>query len=151
MGQIVKRKTRQREEVRGALDRIDGFVRAQDLHAALHNAGSGIGLTTVYRALGDLEEEGLADSLRGADGVSRYHPCHTQGRRHHHLICRACGRTVEAEMAETERTIRRAAADHGFTDPSPILEVFALCAACSIAAADSDEKSRRKEVGRLQE
>jgi Fur family ferric uptake transcriptional regulator len=148
LGQIVKRNTRQREEIRVALDRMDGFVSAQDLHAALHEGGSRIGLTTVYRGLSDLAEEGLADSLRGTDGVSRYHPCHTQGRRHHHLICRACGRTVEVEMAETERTIRSAAADHGFTDPSPILEIFGLCAACSSAAADPYEESRQQRVGR---
>jgi Fur family transcriptional regulator, ferric uptake regulator len=144
LDEIVKRKTRQREAIRVALDRMDGFVSAQDLHAALQEGGSGIGLATVYRGLADLTEEGLADSLRGADGVSRYHPCHTQGRRHHHLICRACGRTVEVEMADTERTIRRAAAAHGFTDPSPILEIFGLCAACSIASADSDEESGDK-------
>ena len=130
---------------------MDGFVSAQDLHATLHEGGSRIGLTTVYRGLANLAEEGLADSLRGADGVSRYHPCHTQGRRHYHLICRACGRTVEVEMAETERTVRRAAAEHGFTDPSPILEIFGLCAACSIAAADSDEELRRQEMRRLHE
>ena len=60
----VKRNTWQREAVRDALSTSEGFVSAQALHTALREAGSSIGLATVYRALADLATEGEADSLQ---------------------------------------------------------------------------------------
>ena len=67
----VKRNTWQREAVRQRLDGNEGFVSAQTLHSELRDAGSPIGLATVYRALADLAAEGEADSLQAdADGPS---------------------------------------------------------------------------------
>ena len=55
---MAKRNTWQREAVREALDSRAGFVSAQALHSSLHEAGTSIGLATVYRALADLAERG---------------------------------------------------------------------------------------------
>ncbi len=46
----VKRNTKQREEVWEALEAAPGFVSAQNLHQTLREAGSSIGLATVYRS-----------------------------------------------------------------------------------------------------
>src|SRR6201995_900590 len=92
---MTKRVTWQREAVREALSSSEGFVRAQALHGSLRDAGSPIGLATVYRALSDLAVEGEAYSLQ-QEGESLYRAC-TPGSHHHHLICRNCGLTVEIE------------------------------------------------------
>jgi Fur family ferric uptake transcriptional regulator len=47
----MRRNTWQREAVREALGNNEGFVSAQMLHSGLREAGSSIGLATVYRAL----------------------------------------------------------------------------------------------------
>jgi Fur family ferric uptake transcriptional regulator len=125
----MKRNTWQREAVREALGSSEGFVSAQALHAALRESGSPIGLATVYRALADLATEGDADSLQ-QEGESLYRAC-TPGSHHHHLICRSCGLTVEIEADAVESWARAVAAEHGFTQPSHIVDVFGLCADCS--------------------
>ena len=51
---MAQRNTWQREAVRTALAKSEGFVSAQSLHAALRETDSPIGLATVYRALADL-------------------------------------------------------------------------------------------------
>ncbi|MFT2753097.1 transcriptional repressor [Clavibacter sp. Sh2088] len=61
--------TWEREGERQAMDASSDFVSAQRLHAHPQDAGSPIGLATVYRALDDLAAEGDADSL--TTGVSR--------------------------------------------------------------------------------
>lgn len=127
----MKRHTWQREAVRDALGTRENFVSAQQLHAALREGGSSIGLATVYRALADLASEGAADSLR-QEGESLYRAC-TPGTHHHHLICRACGLTVEIEADAVEQWANAVAAQHGFTRPNHIVDVFGLCADCSIA------------------
>ena len=127
-----KRNTRQREAVRTALADDDGFVSAQRLHTALRVSGSPIGLATVYRALADLALEGEADSLQSPDGESLYRAC-TPGQHHHHLICRNCGLTVEIEADAVERWAQSVAAEHGFTQPNHVVDVFGLCAECSVS------------------
>ena len=52
----MKRNTKQREEVWRALERNPGFVSAQELHQALRELGSTIGLATVYRTLNALAD-----------------------------------------------------------------------------------------------
>ena len=52
----MKRNTKQREEVWGALERTSSFVSAQELHQSLRAAGSGIGLATVYLTLNALAQ-----------------------------------------------------------------------------------------------
>lgn len=71
---VVRRNTWQREAVREALDSSEGFVSAQSLHTQLREAGSPIGLATVYRALSDLASDGSADSLQ-QEGESLYRAC----------------------------------------------------------------------------
>jgi Fur family ferric uptake transcriptional regulator len=125
----VKRNTWQREAVREALGSSEGFVSAQSLHSSLRGTGSPIGLATVYRALSDLALEGEADSLQ-QEGESLYRAC-TPGSHHHHLICRNCGLTVEIEATAVESWAAQVAREHGFTQPSHVVDVFGLCAECS--------------------
>ena len=125
----MKRNTWQREAVRDALGSSEGFMSAQLLHSRLRAKGSAIGLATVYRALADLADEGEADSLQ-QEGESLYRAC-TPGQHHHHLICRKCGLTVEIEADAVELWAQSVAAEHGFTDPNHVVDVFGLCARCS--------------------
>jgi Fur family ferric uptake transcriptional regulator len=136
----MKRNTWQREAVRQALDASADFVSAQRLHARLHDAGSPIGLATVYRALGDLAAEGDADSLQSPDGEALYRTCDTGGH-HHHLICRVCGKTVEIAADEVESWAHDVAARNGFTAPTHVVDVFGLCAECTRRAADAASAS----------
>lgn len=131
--QKPKRNTWQREAVRGALGGTEGFVSAQALHQQLRDQGSTIGLATVYRALGDLANDGDADSLQ-QDGESLYRACTTNAH-HHHLICRNCGRTVEIEADPVEEWAQQVAAQHGFTNASHVVDVFGECADCTAARA----------------
>jgi Fur family transcriptional regulator, ferric uptake regulator len=128
----MKRNTWQREAVREALGDSEGFVSAQSLHASLKGGGSTVGLATVYRALADLATEGEADSLQ-QDGESLYRAC-TPNSHHHHLICRSCGTTVEIAADEVEAWAQNVAAQHGYTQPRHIVDVFGYCPDCSRAA-----------------
>ncbi|MCU1425364.1 MAG: transcriptional repressor [Microbacteriaceae bacterium] len=129
----MKRNTWQREAVREALGSSEGFVSAQSLHSSLRNAGSPIGLATVYRALADLASEGEADSLQ-QEGESLFRAC-TPGSHHHHLICRSCGLTVEIEADAVEQWAQSVATENGFTQPNHVVDVFGLCAECSRLAS----------------
>jgi Fur family transcriptional regulator, ferric uptake regulator len=122
------RPTRQRLAVLEALDSVDDFRSAQEVHEILSSSGSSVGLATVYRTLQLYVDTGDVDVLRREDGEAIYRRCSET--HHHHLVCRSCGATVEVEGPTVERWTTAMAADHGFTDVSHTLEIFGTCGAC---------------------
>jgi Fur family ferric uptake transcriptional regulator len=131
----VKRNTRQRGAVAALLDRVDGFHSAQDLHAMLRDKGDRVGLTTVYRTLQAMADDGEVDVMRPPGGEHLYRRC-SQGH-HHHLVCRSCGSTVEVLGPAVESWAERVAAEQGYTDLSHTLEIFGTCPRCAAAARAS--------------
>jgi Fur family ferric uptake transcriptional regulator len=129
---VIKRNTWQREAVRKALGTSEAFVSAQALHAHLRDAGSAIGLATVYRALADLATVGEADSLQ-QEGESLYRAC-TPGSHHHHLICRTCGLTIEIAAHAVETWAQKVAAEYGFIEANHVVDIFGTCAGCYVKA-----------------
>ncbi len=123
----MKRNTKQREEVWRALERNPGFVSAQELHQALRDLGSTIGLATVYRTLNALADEGNVDALT-REGENLYRAC-SPGH-HHHIICRECGLTREIEASAVEAWAKAVAVEHGYADPQHIVDIFGTCGAC---------------------
>ncbi len=124
------RSTTQRTAVVNALDGINDFRSAQDVHAFLRSRGDAVGLTTVYRTLASLAESGEVDAIRTTDGEMAYRRCATV-RHHHHLVCRTCGRTVEVQGPAVERWAERVASDAGFVDTEHTVEVFGTCGPCA--------------------
>jgi Fur family ferric uptake transcriptional regulator len=127
----VKRATRQRAEILGALDRAGAFSTAQELHARLRAAGSSVGLTTVYRNLQDLAADGTIDAIVGPRGESMFRRCST-AEHHHHLICTSCRGSIEVDSAALERWATETARRHGFTAVDHVAELFGLCERCSV-------------------
>lgn len=127
----MKRNTWQREAVVAGLTAADGFVSAQALFAKLRDDGSTISLATVYRALTDLVGEGHADSLLSPEGENLYRACSSDDH-HHHLICRSCGTTKEIDAEAVEAWAQQVASTHGFTQAQHVVDVFGLCADCSL-------------------
>ena len=132
--QRARRSSRQRDAVQESLSASDAFLSAQDLYAAMRERGNPIGLATVYRALQGMVEDDEVDVLRTDDGEAVYRRCSPS--HHHHLVCRRCGRSVEVAGHDVEAWAAEVAAEHGFTAPDHVVEVFGTCAPCTAAAAD---------------
>lgn len=129
-GAAKPRATRQRTAVSAVLEQVDDFRSAQEIHALLRERRASVGLTTVYRTLQTLADNGEVDAIRTADGETVYRRCETE-RHHHHLVCRQCGRTVEVQGPAVERWADQVASEAGFTDVTHTVEVFGTCPACA--------------------
>lgn len=132
------RSTRQRTAVAAALDEVDEFRSAQELHDVLKHRGDSVGLTTVYRTLQSLADAGEVDVLRTTEGESVYRRCST-GDHHHHLVCRMCGKAVEVEGPAVEQWAEMIAAQHGYVNVAHTVEVFGTCAECAAATATAKD------------
>jgi Fur family ferric uptake transcriptional regulator len=128
--------TRQRRAVEAVVAELEGFHSAQDIHARLRSAGTPVGLATVYRTVAALADDGELDTMVTDRGEALYRRCSAQ--HHHHLICRACGRTVEVAGPTVERWADRVAAEHGYADVSHTLELTGTCAQCLAPGQSGD-------------
>ncbi|MFI0417274.1 transcriptional repressor [Spongiactinospora gelatinilytica] len=122
--------TSRRDAVFDILRHSEGFRSAQDIYAEMRAEGAKIGLTTVYRALQALADNGDVDVLRTDDGEAVYRAC-ASGTHHHHLVCRRCGRTVEVAGPAVERWAETVGREHGFSDITHTVEVFGTCSSCA--------------------
>ena len=119
------RGTRQASAVAAALAGLPGFRSAQEIHAELRRRGETVGLTTVYRHLQVLSEQGTVDTIRDESGETLYRQCYSTAH-HHHLTCRTCGRSVEVEGRVVEQWAEKVAAEAGFTSVDHTVELFGL-------------------------
>jgi len=124
------RGTRQAVALMAALDGLPGFCSAQQIHAELRRRGEHVGLTTVYRHLQVLSDEGSVDSIRDDHGETLYRQCGTSSH-HHHLTCRDCGRSIEVEGRAVEQWAEKVARENGFTDVGHTVELFGRCPDCA--------------------
>lgn len=93
---MAKKRTRQREEILGAILRSEGPLSVPEVHERASRELPRLGIATVYRALGALRESGdiVTVSLPGEE--PRYEPV---GRgHHHHFRCRTCEQIFDLEV-----------------------------------------------------
>src|SRR5690606_36091951 len=85
----MSRRTAQREAIMSALADAEGPLTAQEVHERARGRLNGLGLATVYRNLGQLEEGGDVVSVHLPQDAARYE---LSGRgHHHHFRCVRCG------------------------------------------------------------
>jgi Fur family ferric uptake transcriptional regulator len=123
------RNTTQRIEVIRALERVQGFVSAQDLHDLIVRGGGEVALATVYSQLKKLSDSHDVDSVMTDRGEALYRRC-VDDAHHHHLACRSCGATVEVDAPELERWAHDIAERFKYRDVRHVLELNGTCSSC---------------------
>jgi len=97
---------------------------AEDVRADI----GAISRQAVYDVLGMLAEKGLIRRIQPAGSPARYED--RVGDNHHHLICRACGKTVDVECAVGETPCLTAAANSGFQIDEAEVIFWGTCPEC---------------------
>lgn len=90
----------------------------------------------VYDTLGTLVERGLARRIQPAGSPARYED--RVGDNHHHLVCRACGVTVDIDCAVGEAPCLSAAEDHGFEIEEAEVIYWGYCPGCRNRSAGTN-------------
>lgn len=126
-----RRRTAERYAVLDSLRSSAGHLSAEQLRAAMLDAGYRVSVATVYSALELLVECGLAARQRFSGSVSLYEYS-APGRRavsHHHLICTRCGKVTEMRDPDISAMIEA----KRFTSFSPqyfTLNIYGICRTC---------------------
>jgi Fur family ferric uptake transcriptional regulator len=110
-------------------DQIEESVRAE-IGAVSHQA--------IYDALGVLTEKGLIRRIQPARSPARYE--NRVDDNHHHLVCRRCGITVDADCVVGTAPCLEVADSRGFIVDEAEVIYWGICPACQQAAASGATK-----------
>ena len=126
--QLNLRWTPQRKLILKVFLQQEGHVPIEDLHKKIRDQDPSIGIATLYRTMRLLVESGLAD-MHTFNEKTTYERLY-QVSHHDHLICKACGKTVEFEHPLIEKYQLEVCERHGFTLKSHRMELFGICNEC---------------------
>lgn len=126
-------RTKQQERILSYLmNRGDTFLTADAVLAGLRDTGVSVGLTTVYRALERLSDQGVVVKVPALDG-SRAQYRYTgpdQNPSSGKLVCLSCGKTQLLECARLETLTRHIQEDHQFEIDPRRTVLYGLCKHC---------------------
>ena len=125
------RMTAQRALILSTLDNLDTHPTAEELHSSAARQDPSLHLSTVYRTLHWLEEEGLVSSRRFDENrrQDRFDPMLPS--QHHHFLCSACGCVIEFDHPKLPAIQADFERRHGARVDSISLVFYGLCAGCS--------------------
>lgn len=132
ISQSGRRLTRPRRAVIRALLADEGHQSPAEVYERARVYCPTVGLVTVYRTLELLAQLGLVRRIHSGNGCHDYAAA-SHGHRHH-LVCRACGATVEFDGCDLHPLLEQIGRATGFRVDEHLLELAGLCPACQCAA-----------------
>ncbi|MCE5177311.1 MAG: transcriptional repressor [Caldisericales bacterium] len=135
---IVRRTTVQRMAVFEELKKMLTHPTADELYIKVKHKLSGVSLSTVYRNLEILCEEGLIKRLQFSSGQTRYDATLSI---HYHIRCIECGRVGDIDFEQTRRIIELANKRSDYEVLDCKLEFIGICPKCQ-----KNEKIIEKEI-----
>lgn len=131
-----RRMTAQRRLILKTLQSIQGHPTAEEVYQMVKPDAPRLHLSTVYRTMRWLEEEGLVSSLWLEDDrrQERFDTSSPSG--HQHFVCSRCKRVIEFDSPELDRIQAQFEQEHGVCVESASLVFYGLCPHCLESGSD---------------
>lgn len=122
------RLTPQRMMVLDAVRESEGHVSAEEILRSVRVRYPYANASSVYRTLDLLTKLRLVTQTDLGEGLVRYH--YAENGRHHHLICRGCGHTLDMADSDMSSLARKLRDKYGFHADLRHWAIFGLCKGC---------------------
>ena len=110
---------------------------AADIDSAVRSEIGAISLQAVYDALGVLTDNGIIRRIQPAGSPARYEDRVDDN--HHHLICRGCGRMVDADCAVGEAPCLSPPERSGYEIDEAEVIYWGRCPDCVTASGTNED------------
>lgn len=130
----MARTPRYDEAVLRVLGRVSRFRSCReilrDLDRSDCSASGSPSLSTIYRTVHRMSQEGVLDMIQSPEGERLYRLCGTPVS-HYHLCCRVCGEVEEiAQVAEIAEAVEKIRSASGFDQVDHTFELTGVCPRC---------------------
>ncbi|MEZ4767264.1 MAG: Fur family transcriptional regulator [Caldilineales bacterium] len=127
------RLTPQRAMVLEAIYHSDGHLSVDEVHERVQMLSPYVDLSTVYRTVMFLKQQGVIGELR-LDGQPVRYEAVRSGHEHHHAVCSTCGAMIEVDSADLTELSEILSEKYGFTINLVHLTLTGQCSACQAAS-----------------
>jgi Fe2+ or Zn2+ uptake regulation protein len=108
----------------------EGHLDADEIYRRVRGLSPRLSLSTVYRTLSLLRDEGLVRELHFDEDHHHYELCDDAAGKHYHLYCLGCGTIVEFEGSLVTELEQSLAQTHDFAIVGSTVDVAGYCAQC---------------------
>ena len=122
------RVTPQREMIIEAIAHQGEHINADEVFSLVHERTNAVNIATVYRTLDLLVDQGLASRIDLGEGRVIY--ASNQHGPHIHLVCRQCGRVLNADQELLSTFHQQLQSNYRFTADLQHISIPGLCDAC---------------------
>jgi Fur family ferric uptake transcriptional regulator len=122
--------TPQREMIVEAIAHSGNHISAEQIFARIQKKSRTVNLATVYRTLELLVDEGLASHIDLGQGRVIY--AAFQHGTHIHLVCRQCGRVIDADQNMLLSLNNQLNASYQFAADLQHISVLGVCNNCKV-------------------
>lgn len=138
--------TAQRRLIFESLDGMVDHPTAEELFHRVRLQDPRINLSTVYRTLRWLEQEGLISARMFDEDrrQERFDPGRPSD--HHHFVCTECKNVIEFDNRLVDRIVLQFEDDYGVAVESGNLTLYGLCAECRSFAVEQGEGEVLREL-----
>jgi Fur family ferric uptake transcriptional regulator len=144
--EVGYRLTPQRMMILAAIHQSAGHITAEAIHERVKEQYPFVDISTVYRTLQLLKKLRLITETDLGEGVVEYEL--TERGRHHHLVCRQCGKSAALDDSFLEPLAERLLKAHGFQADLEHFAIFGICAACQKGSSSGlRARKARSETG----
>ncbi|HNR88821.1 MAG TPA: transcriptional repressor [Spirochaetota bacterium] len=126
-GEVVRRKSRQRERIFEYIQASMDHPSAQQVYDALREEMPALSLGNVYRNIRILIEEGRIVARDFGDGIERFDAITGT---HYHFVCERCKRVSDFSMPVQERLTEAAQAVSAHSIRGHTIQFFGVCRDC---------------------
>ena len=124
--------TRQQKAVLACIEDFHGGASAAEVALLRHQRGESVGLTTVYRQLEKLKQQGLVHKIVTDEGARyQFCNCHQKGRDCFLIKCEQCGCVEHVDCAHLGELYGHLAQAHHFRINPRRTLFYGLCQACA--------------------
>lgn len=114
------------------IENKEKHLSASDIYSLMKEIDKSIGMSTIYRTLNLLEEKGIIAKRDFDNDFARYEFIYQkEGRVHHHLICKKCGKVIEIPDILPADFKEKLLKEKGFQCDDYYLKVFGYCDNCN--------------------
>jgi Fe2+ or Zn2+ uptake regulation protein len=125
--------TAQRRMILEAFRAASEHPTAAEIFAIARRKDPNLNLSTVYRTMRWLEQEGLVQTRLFGDESRSERFDSAMPAAHHHFVCTVCRRIVEFDAAAFDRMVRALERRYGFRTAQSELVLYGTCAECRAA------------------
>lgn len=124
------RMTEQRRLILETLESLESHPSAEELHTIVQELYPDIHLSTVYRTLRWLEQEGLVSSrwFEGERRQERFDPALPI--EHHHFLCNKCKKVIEFDHQLVDEIVQQFERDFSAQIEATTLVLYGTCTSC---------------------